>query len=82
MQYTVNIFTLEGCSHCKTLKEENHNYYRWTFIPFMKYAYYNSKFNFNVIQGIKHYIKKKPTTLQLTGYSPCVSETFQEYNLK
>jgi len=22
MQYTVNIFTLEGCSHCKTLKEE------------------------------------------------------------
>ena len=22
MQYNVNIFTLEGCSHCKTLKEE------------------------------------------------------------
>ena len=39
----------------------------------MKYAYYNSKFNFNVIQGIKHYIKKKPTTLQLTGYSPIIS---------
>jgi glutaredoxin len=22
MAYTVNIFTLDGCSHCKTLKEE------------------------------------------------------------
>lgn len=22
MPYTVNIFTLDGCSHCKTLKEE------------------------------------------------------------
>lgn len=22
MSYTVNVFSLEGCSHCKTLKEE------------------------------------------------------------
>jgi hypothetical protein len=52
------------------LKESDSAYYCWTKIPFIRYAYYNGKFNFNFIQGIKHYITGRELPYFPTGYEP------------
>jgi hypothetical protein len=52
------------------LKENDPEYYRWSRFPFMRYAYYNNRINFEVLQGIKHYLtgRKKPHFAD--GYEP------------
>lgn len=45
-------------------------YFRWNRIPFMKYAYYGNRINFNAIQGLKHYLQGKTTPYYRDGYEP------------
>jgi hypothetical protein len=46
------------------------NYGKWSKIPFMNYAYYNSKINFEVLQGIKHYWQQRQLPHFADGYEP------------
>jgi len=43
------------------LKDCDNNYFKWTSIPFMRYAYYNNNVNFDVMQGLKHFLTNKTT---------------------
>lgn len=52
------------------LKECDNAYYKWTKIPFMKYAYYNNKINFDVLQGLKHYFTNTTLPYFPDGYEP------------
>jgi hypothetical protein len=52
------------------LKENDSAYYKWTKIPFMKYAYYSNNINFDVLQGLKHYYTHKTSPLFADGYEP------------
>ena len=53
------------------LKECDRNYFRWTSIPFMKYAYYNNNVNFDMMQGLKHFLTNKTNPyFKDNGYEP------------
>lgn len=52
------------------LNENDTEYFKWTMIPFMKYAYYSSYINFDVIQGLKHYYNHKTIPRFADGYEP------------
>ncbi|MDD5571922.1 MAG: hypothetical protein PHD97_12300 [Bacteroidales bacterium] len=41
------------------IKNKERFYYNISFIPFMRYAYYNSKINFYAVQGAKHFLFNK-----------------------
>lgn len=38
----------------QTIGEMDSDYYRWTFLPFMRYGYYNEQVHFKALQGFKH----------------------------
>jgi hypothetical protein len=50
------------------LKECDSAYFRWAKIPFMHYAYYSNKVNFDVLQGFKHYFTNDTTPYYEDGY--------------
>ena len=52
------------------IKECDGNYYKWIRIPFMRYAYYNNKINFDAIQGLKHYFTNRKEPYYINGYEP------------
>lgn len=52
------------------VKECDPDYYKWTFIPFMKYAYYNARVNFEVIQGLRHNANARIHPYFPDGYEP------------
>jgi hypothetical protein len=52
------------------VKENDPDYFRWTIIPFMKYAYYNNKFNFDLLQGYKHYLEGRKNAYYPDGFEP------------
>ena len=52
------------------LKECDTAYYRWIKIPFMKYAYYSNKVNFEALQGLKHYLNNTTLPHFADGYEP------------
>lgn len=54
----------------EVLKTQNPAYYRWTKIPFMKYAYYNNQFTFNALQGAKHYFENRHIPYLTDGFNP------------
>ncbi len=45
-------------------------YYKWSELPFMKYAYYSNKINFDVIQGLKHYYTHRTLPHFADGFEP------------
>ena len=51
-----------------TVKKQDPAYFRYSFIPFMKYAYYSDFVNFNLVQGIKHAIGRKQVPYFPNGY--------------
>jgi hypothetical protein len=55
------------------VKEWDNSYFKWTGIPFMKYAYYNNNVNFDVIQGLKHFYTNKTTPYFADGYESAFS---------
>jgi len=64
-------------STIKTVVAENDpEYFRWTFVPFMKYAYYNNKFNFDVLQGYKHYFTARRLAYYPDGFEPPTKRTW------
>lgn len=52
------------------LKECDPDFYRWTDIPFMKHAYFNSKLNFEALQGFKHFFTGREVPHFPDGYEP------------
>jgi len=53
-----------------TVKENDPDYFRWCSFPFMKYAYYNNKFSFDVLQGFKHYLTGRTKAYYPDGFEP------------
>lgn len=54
----------------KTIEKLDPFYYYWSSVPFLKYAYYNNKFTFQVTQGAKHYYQNKKEPYLKDGYNP------------
>jgi hypothetical protein len=52
------------------VKENDPDYYRWSFIPFIKYAYYNRRFTFEAVQGYKHYFTGRTLPYYPDGFEP------------
>jgi hypothetical protein len=50
--------------------ENDPGYARWTFIPFMRYAYYNRRISFYVVQGWKHFLAKRKNAFYPDGFEP------------
>ncbi len=50
-------------------------YMKWSKIPFMKYAYYNTFINFKAVQGFKHFITDKAQPKSPNGFqAPVVQD--------
>jgi hypothetical protein len=54
----------------EVVKENDPDYFKWSFLPFMKYAFYNNKFNFDVLQGFKHYATNRKLAYYPDGFEP------------
>jgi hypothetical protein len=54
----------------QTVRENDPEYARWCFIPFMCYAYYSNKLSFDVIQGYKHYFTNRKEAYYPDGFEP------------
>jgi hypothetical protein len=54
----------------QVVNDNDPSYYRWTFIPFMRYAYYNRRVNFQVIQGLKHWQQGRRNAYYADGFEP------------
>lgn len=54
----------------KTIAKLDPDYYKWTSVPFMRYAYYSNQFNFNAIQGAAHLYQNKRKPYLENGYNP------------
>ena len=52
------------------VRENDPDYFRWTWLPFMKYAYYNTRVMFPVIQGYKHYFTGRKLPYYPSGFEP------------
>lgn len=56
----------------KVVKDCDPAYYRWSGLPFMKYAYYSNRIHFSTVQGMKHYLTNRQLPFHPTGYVPPV----------
>jgi hypothetical protein len=54
----------------QVVQENDPDYLRWDFIPFLRFAYYNKNVLFAVIQGWKHYLVKKSAAYYPDGFEP------------
>ncbi|MBA3706018.1 MAG: hypothetical protein H0W84_09005, partial [Bacteroidetes bacterium] len=54
----------------EVVKDCDANYFKWIKIPFMKYAYYGNKINFDALQGLKHYFNNITLPHFADGYEP------------
>lgn len=54
------------------VRECDPEYFRWLKFPFMKYAYYSNKINFDALQGLKHYFQGRKAPYYADGYEPPV----------
>jgi hypothetical protein len=61
------------------VRELDPEYHKWTFIPFMKYAYYNNKINFEVVQGLKHFTTGKSIPYHEDGYEPPIQVVWDNH---
>jgi hypothetical protein len=52
------------------VKEMDPGYFKFVNIPFMKYAYYSSRINFDALQGLKHYVQDRKQPFYADGYEP------------
>jgi hypothetical protein len=69
--YTYRFAPYIGDSVIDSVVMENDSaYFMWTKAPFMKYAFYSSNINFDVLQGLKHYRINKTIPRFADGYEP------------
>lgn len=61
------------------ISECDPEYSRWVKLPFMKYAYYSNKINFDALQGLKHYFKGRRTPYYADGYEPPVQVVWDNH---
>lgn len=61
---------LEDSIVAAVVKENDPAYYKWHSVPFMRYAYYNNRMNFEMIQGWKHFFTKRKTAYYEDGFEP------------
>ena len=61
---------LEDTLVANTVRICDPTYFRWTALPFMKYAYYNHQILFSALQGWKHYIGSKSLPYHPDGFEP------------
>jgi hypothetical protein len=61
------------------VKECDPDYARWTKLPFLKYAYYNSSVSFNVVQGIKHSFSAHSLPYFPNGFEPPAKITWDNH---
>ena len=54
----------------EVVRECDPDYYRWHFIPFMKYAYYNNRVTFEMLQGWKHFLTGRRNAYYESGFEP------------
>jgi hypothetical protein len=54
----------------KVVRESDPEYYRWSFIPFMRYAYYNRRVNFEMLQGLVHFFRNRNDAYYPDGFEP------------
>jgi hypothetical protein len=52
------------------VKENDSRYYSFSKIPFMRFAYYNSRITFPVLQGYKHYFSGRSEAFYTSGFEP------------
>ncbi|MGZ3863006.1 MAG: hypothetical protein ACXVPN_05405 [Bacteroidia bacterium] len=53
-----------------TVKECDRDFYKWSYIPFIKYGYYSHQTFFMALQGWKHYMSKKAAPYYPDGFEP------------
>ncbi|MCW3072193.1 MAG: hypothetical protein JWO44_2083 [Bacteroidetes bacterium] len=61
------------------LKECDPDYAKWSSFPFMKYAWYSSKVNFDALQGLKHYVQHRTIPYYPDGYEPPVQVVWDNH---
>jgi hypothetical protein len=54
----------------KTVAECDKNFYKWSWVPFMKSGYYSHQTFFMALQGWKHYFGKKQNPYYPDGFEP------------
>lgn len=58
---------------------EDPEYYKLSYIPFMKYAFYNRFVNFNTVQGVSHFVKDKKKPYYDNGYIRLQNSEWDHY---
>lgn len=61
------------------IKEMDNDYYPYSFVPFIKYAFFNKQITFQVIQGLKHYYNKKNKPFFENGFEPPAKITWDNH---
>jgi hypothetical protein len=61
---------LEDSLVSEVVKEMDPDYYQYSWIPFMKYAYYNTYKTFDALQGFKHWIASGKDPYFADGHVP------------
>lgn len=54
----------------QVVRENDPGYEAWCWMPFMRYAYYNNKISFEVLQGYKHFFEGKKEAYYPDGFEP------------
>lgn len=60
------------------VRENDRGYYRWSWIPFLRYAYYNSRIDFNAAEGFRYYLKHR--SLPAIGVNGFIQPDFPVWN--
>ena len=66
---------LKDSKVCEIVKNTDPNYYKMSFIPFLKYGYYNNHIHFNALQGAKHFLTQRKNIQFKNGYLPLNERT-------
>jgi hypothetical protein len=62
----------------RVVAEFDPHYYKWTVLPFLRYAYYNSQFSYEVAQGLKHLASDRKHAYYGDGFVPPAKNVFRD----
>jgi hypothetical protein len=63
----------------EVIKEMDSQFYNYSFIPFIRYAYFNKQITFQAMQGLKHFITKKEKPYFENGFEPPAKITWDNH---
>lgn len=61
------------------IKEMDSDFYNYSGIPFIRYAYFNKQITFQAIQGLKHVVSKKQKPFFENGFEPPAKITWDNH---